>query len=83
MTLRITVAMLDKLGAAAHDQRGCRDVRAILAEAGVVDPVELHIYEAAEVNRLRQDAAKLTALADEIEGRGPWPERGTVPRWTP
>lgn len=82
MTLKITVRMLDKLGAAAHDHRGCASVRDILAQAGVVEPIELHIYEAVEINRLRQAAAELTASADAIEARGPWPESGSVKRWT-
>lgn len=77
---KITVNMLDKLGASAHSERGCADVREILAAAGVGDPIDLHIYETTEVNRLREQAAKLTDIADAIEARGPWPANLT--RWT-
>jgi hypothetical protein len=80
MTLKITTTMLDKLGGASHGERGCADVRAILVDAGVTDSVELHIYETTKVNELRRDAAKLTALADAIEARGPWPE--SRERWS-
>jgi hypothetical protein len=80
MTLKITVAMLDRLGGSKHSQLGCADVREILAQAGVAELVDLHIYETTEVNRLRQQAAELTAVADAIEARGPWPDNLT--RWS-
>lgn len=51
--------------------------REILATVGITD-VELHEYEIAEIRTLRKRASNNSYQADQIEGRGPWPEG--VPR---
>jgi hypothetical protein len=77
MAVKITTAMLDKMGPNGHDYMGCLSVRHILADAGVTD-VELHVYEIEKIRQHRADAERATAAADAIEARGPWPDRGAV-----
>lgn len=74
MTIKITTQMLDAFGPSGHGVPGCNKVREVLRLGGVTEEVELHAYEYTEVKSLRDQAAKLTARADQIEARGPWPD---------
>lgn len=75
--VRITVEMLDKFNA-GHSFVAVTRLRELL-EPFAGEPIELHIYELAELRELRQRITMLTEKADAIEARGPMPVKGIAP----
>lgn len=74
--VKITTDMLDKFNA-GHNFAAVTRLREILALT-TGEPIELHIYELAELRELRERIAMLTERADAIEARGPMPEVGGI-----
>lgn len=75
--VKITTEMLDKFNA-GHNFVAVTRLRELL-EPVAREPIELHIYELAELRDLRQRVTMLTEKADAIEARGPMPAKGIAP----
>lgn len=75
MTIRITGDMLRTVsGGRAPDANTVRQVREVLAAAGVTEPVELHAYEVEQVVAYREREQVSRAGAERYLSLGPLPE---------